>query len=180
MLPCAQVRTKLLSAIDVDMMISKTLSDELVKPGRIQELEKLAAGKVATVLPAFEPKRQGPAGRTIADAVALGESHAVPAQTTCCSLLLHPLALDLSPHITTATHPNCCHISVAVHFVAAESTLRAMVFVASCLPWLQLASSASCRCSGPGTYCSSNSRCSHGATHPPTTHGGSRQTSRTR
>jgi len=66
-----QVRTRLLSAIDVDMMISKTLSEELSDPARIAALEELALSRVATVLPAFEPSRQGPVGRTIADHVAL-------------------------------------------------------------------------------------------------------------
>ncbi|GFH15330.1 uncharacterized protein HaLaN_11537 [Haematococcus lacustris] len=55
-----QVRTQLLSAIDVDMIISSSLSLDLQQPGRVAELEALAGSRVATVLPAFEPKRQGP------------------------------------------------------------------------------------------------------------------------
>mmetsp|Transcript_21809 Transcript_21809/g.37226 ORF Transcript_21809/g.37226 Transcript_21809/m.37226 type:complete len:431 (-) Transcript_21809:13-1305(-) len=62
-----QVRTPLLSAIDVDMMISAGLSEDLNDKVRLAQLAARALIKVATVLPAFEPSRQGVVGRQMAD-----------------------------------------------------------------------------------------------------------------
>lgn len=44
----------------------------LVLACRIAELEKVSLKRIATVLPALEPLRQGPAGREVADEAASG------------------------------------------------------------------------------------------------------------
>ncbi|KAG1660376.1 hypothetical protein FOA52_012669 [Chlamydomonas sp. UWO 241] len=67
-----QVRTKLMSAIDVDMMISKSLLVELGKPEVVATFTEHALARRAVVIPAFEPARAGPAGRDQADRAAAG------------------------------------------------------------------------------------------------------------
>ncbi|EFJ43666.1 hypothetical protein VOLCADRAFT_96251 [Volvox carteri f. nagariensis] len=61
-----QVRTRLLAMIDVDMYVSRTLSEEMAREGRIAHYESLCAERRATVLPAFEPTRPGDKGRGMA------------------------------------------------------------------------------------------------------------------
>jgi hypothetical protein len=76
-------------------------------PARLAELEALALRKVATVLPAFEPKRQGPVGRSIADEVA----------TSKC---MGRHALHLSALIPHTTHSLACKPKSIVHGVPCE------------------------------------------------------------
>jgi hypothetical protein len=66
------VKTQLMSAIDVDMMISRSLSEHLQSPGVKEILEEQALKRIALVLPAFEPSRQGSYGRSMADLAANG------------------------------------------------------------------------------------------------------------
>ncbi|GAX84389.1 hypothetical protein CEUSTIGMA_g11811.t1 [Chlamydomonas eustigma] len=62
-----QVRTNLLSAIDVDMMISSSVGRAFEHPATLKELTSAVEDRQAVVLPAFEPQRQGPYGRMVAD-----------------------------------------------------------------------------------------------------------------
>ncbi|GLI63689.1 hypothetical protein VaNZ11_006689 [Volvox africanus] len=61
-----QVRTRLLAMIDVDMYVSRTLSEEMAQEGRVAHYENLCADRRATILPAFEPTRPGSKGRMMA------------------------------------------------------------------------------------------------------------------
>eukprot|EP00798_Chlamydomonas_sp_ICE-L_P016344 gene16344-22539_t len=62
-----QVKTELLSAIDVDMMISSSLEEQLSDPVQFAVIKEHALQQRAVVLPAFEPTRVGPTGRDLAD-----------------------------------------------------------------------------------------------------------------
>lgn len=68
----ALVQTKLMSAIDVDMMISISLSRHLQLPEAMDDLMRRSLRRVAVVLPAFEPSRQGSFGRSMTDKAANG------------------------------------------------------------------------------------------------------------
>ncbi|KXZ46406.1 hypothetical protein GPECTOR_44g80 [Gonium pectorale] len=61
-----QVRTRLLAMIDVDMYMSRSLSEEMAQRGSVERYEALCAERRATVLPAFEPTKPGAAGRVMA------------------------------------------------------------------------------------------------------------------
>ncbi|GIL65365.1 hypothetical protein Vafri_19032 [Volvox africanus] len=52
--------------IDVDMYVSRTLSEEMAQEGRVAHYENLCADRRATILPAFEPTRPGSKGRIMA------------------------------------------------------------------------------------------------------------------
>ena len=97
-----QVTTNLMAAIDVDMMISTSLAEQLSDPNlcvrsiykslptcwvcivlnafcipsfsvRLKQFERDALERRAIVLPAFEPQRQGWFGRTVADEASKGQ-----------------------------------------------------------------------------------------------------------
>ena len=95
------VKTKLISAIDVDMMISTSLSEYLLKPEAVEDLLSQTLRRTAVVLPAFEPSRQGSYGRTMADKAAIGSKADLAALFKSKQILQFKLKVFVRGHTPT-------------------------------------------------------------------------------